>query len=193
MPSRMNRANLGARVLAMAIELMVTYAMRAQCEPGLLRRRPPPFQGPAWKDPARHKLFATLLAVVALLGFSAWWFDLSPSTIFAFELGVIAAMICMVLVLRRFWIRWFQREAALTPLNRWPMAIKIDAEGVHSDNEVLRQTVSWPGVIAVTQSADATGVWFSRITLIVLPDRALPAGMDREALIRLIEEYRGAA
>ena len=188
----MNRANQGAKGRVTVIEMTVPYEMRAQCEPALLRRKPPPFQGSPWKDRARHKLFAAFVVALGFLGLCIWWFDLSLGVVLAFEFGAAATAIFLLVVLRRFWTRWYRQEASLTPINSWPMTFRIDAEGVHAENPMLRQIVTWPGIVSVTQSVAATGVWFSRMTLLVLPDQALPEGMDRKSLIQSIDQWRGA-
>ena len=174
------------------IEVTVPYEMRALHEAALLRRPPPPFQGPPWKDRSRHRLMAGVLVFVALIIATIWFFDLPQDVILAAEFGAIFGTAFMILTMGKFWAGWTRREAALAPISQTPMAFRLDREGVHADNDVLHQTVRWGGIIGVTQSDGATAIWFSRASLIVMPDEALPDGIKRTDLIAAIDGWREA-
>ena len=177
----------------MEIELTVPSAMRQRHEPALLVRRPAPLQGGLRQDRSRQRLLVGLVAGAAVLGLVLWWAQLSFEQLIAAEIGAVGMLVFLLLVMRPFWAKWYLREAAAAPINRGAMRLRLDAEGVHAENDVLRQRVRWPGVLGVTQSATATGIWFGRGTLVVLPDEALPEGLDRSAMMTQIETWRAEA
>lgn len=117
-------------------------------------------------------------------------FGLSPVFVIAGILGA-GVMVAGFAYLQRTRMRQFYRIVGTHWERAGEITVRFDAQGVRMRDAVSERRFDWAGIDAI-QAAKGATVFRSGMSMIAIPDAALPGGLSAQAFRAQLREWQGA-
>ena len=142
--------------------------------------------------------FLYFIVKIAMREYGTFFAELHPSLVTiaplvfwaGIVLGLAAAYLCGLLV-ERLHQTITDRDSELAPVNRGPINVVLDEEGIHATTAHFAQFFKWPSVTAVVPTPQGIGLRLDRSRFIPVIDVELPEGTTRDDVMASIEAWRG--